>query len=189
MSQSVGRDRSNRPRGIAQSEREARVLAARRKRDMELEEIERLHRPRTKGRLHEALEETLTNSLSRAVQGNKPAERILVGHRREMDRLTRESTRENADIDRDLVATEKLLHSENDTLTLLRKQKQRMEESKTPQPTEVVERQIVESERQIFKLQEHESAIKQKRARLTEDLERERREQLENVSRQLKEAK
>ncbi len=191
MSQrAVGRDRTRRPRGVTYSEaerkNEQRFLASR-KREMELEEIERLRRPRSKGRIHTAFEETLTDSLHHAFEGNKQAEKILVGHKREVDRLDREYKRETADINRDLTATDKLLVSENEGLNLLKKRKDRMEAEK--QPTEVVEGQIVDSSQRIFRYQEQQSKLKERKSRIEQDTAREKKEAYDDVQQQLREAR
>jgi len=148
---------------------------------------DRTRRVRGKSRIREALEETLSENVAQALEGNREAEHILVGHRREMDRLNRESTREKMDFGKDLESTRKLLSSENESLNILRKRKGRLE--KEQQPTEIVEGQIVESTRRIYQYEQHESQIKEKQARLEQDLERERREALEDVSRKLRETK
>ena len=142
-----------------------------------------------KSRLRQAFEETLMENLSSALEGKPEAERILIGHKREMERLDRESARETADINRDLAATEELLRSENQTLDLLNKRKKRMEESTPPQPTEVVEGQIVESTRRVFTLKESQSKLRERQLRLQQDVERERKEQLEETRHKLGEVR
>ncbi len=167
-----------------------KVLAARRKRDLELEEIERLHKPRTRGRLREATEELLASNVSQALQGrNKQVEQIIVGHRRESERLEREKTRGEADVDMDINSNNTQLLAEKDTLALLKKQKQRMEESKSPQPTEAVERQIVDSERHILQLEAQRNKLKEHKTRMNTDIERERAEELTDYQRRLREAR
>jgi hypothetical protein len=147
---------------------------------------DRTRRERRPSRLGQAFSEVLTENLAQALEGNRQAERILVGHKREMERLTREGVREKSDLNRDLTMTDKLLHSENEGLELLKKRKQRMEQEK--QPTEIVEGQIVDTSRRILQYQEQQAKLKEKQYRVDEDLERERRTALENTQRQLKEA-
>jgi len=189
MSQrAVGRDRTRRPRGVY-SEKERGKTVELDDFTREMERIDRLHGPRTKGRLREAFEETLTDSLFRAFQGNRQAEKILVGHKREIDRLDRETARESADIDRDLAATDELLTSENERLNLLKKRKDRMEKSTPPEPTEVVEGEIVNSSRRIFQLQEQQSKLREQKSRMEQDAARKKKEAYDDVQRELREVR
>jgi small-conductance mechanosensitive channel len=155
----------------------------------EMEKIDYLHKPRAKGRMREAFEETLTDSLFHALEGNKQAEKVLVGHKRNIDRLDRESKRETGDIERDLAATDKLLASENEGLSLLKKRKDRMEASTPPQPTEIVEGQIVDSSQRIFRYQEQQNKLRERKSRIEQDTAREKKEAYDDVQRQLREAR
>jgi len=196
MSQrAVGRDRTRRARLVHGDKERARTEQETANFMREMEKIDYLHKPRTKGRMRETFEETLTGSLFHALEGNKQAEKILVGHKREVDRLDREATRETSDIDRQLKLIDSQIESETRRINLLARRggiiiaKDATRSPNARQGTEVIETEVETANRRLRELQNEKITLQGRKLRIEQDTAREKKEAYDDVQRQLREAR
>lgn len=138
---------------------------------------------RKPSRLKQAFEETITDELNRALEGNREADAIRISHKRSLDRITaddeklqRVAKREQDDVNRQIRAIDDQIGSEERRIHILAERgggiiaKDATRPLHERQGTEVIEGEVESAKGRIMGLKERKVSLSQQDIRTREDL-------------------